>query len=96
MLRLINIGFGSVVSSNQVVSIVKPDSAPIKRLVQHARDTGFLVDATAGRRTRAVIITESGHVVTSGIQVETIVHRFEEQVAKNASKEKGDCNERKG
>lgn len=74
--KFINIGFGNVVSSDKVISIVNPDSAPIKRLIQHAKDTNMLIDATFGRRTRAVIITNSGHVIISGIQVETIVNRF--------------------
>lgn len=75
--QFINIGFGSVVSADKIVSIVNPESAPIKRMIQTARDTDLLVDATFGRKTRAVITTISGHVILSGIQVETIVSRFE-------------------
>ncbi|MEB3195614.1 MAG: DUF370 domain-containing protein [Candidatus Sericytochromatia bacterium] len=75
-LKLINIGFGNIVSANRVVAIVSPESAPIKRIVQDARDAGRLVDATYGRRTRAVIITDSDHVVLSSIQPETVAHRF--------------------
>ncbi len=74
--NLINIGFGNIVSANRVVAIVSPESAPIKRIIQDARDKGFLVDATYGRRTRAVIITDSGHVVLSAVQPETVAHRF--------------------
>lgn len=74
--RFVNIGFGNVVDTEKVISIVNPDSAPIKRLVQRARDENMLVDATYGRRTRAVIVTTSGHIVISGIQGETIVNRF--------------------
>lgn len=74
--NLINIGFGNIVSANRVVAIVSPESAPIKRIIQDARDKGFLVDATYGRRTRAVIITDSGHIVLSAVQPETVAHRF--------------------
>jgi hypothetical protein len=75
-LKLINIGFGNMVSAQRVIAIVSPESAPIKRIVQDARDGGQLVDATYGRRTRAVIITDSGHVVLSAIQPETVANRF--------------------
>ena len=76
---LINIGFGSVVSSDQIVAIVNPESAPIKRMIQTAKEKEILVDATFGRKTRAVIITSSGHIILSGIQVETLVGRFENE-----------------
>ncbi|MGB3768233.1 MAG: DUF370 domain-containing protein [Phormidesmis sp.] len=75
-MKLINIGFGNIVSANRVVSIVSPESAPIKRIISEARDRAQLVDATYGRRTRAVIITDSGHVVLSAIQPETVANRF--------------------
>ena len=75
-MQLINIGFGNIVSANRIVSIVSPDSAPIKRLVTDARDRGQLIDATYGRRTRAVIITDSSHIILSAIQPETIANRF--------------------
>ena len=78
-LKLINIGFGNIVSADRVIAIVSPESAPIKRIVQDAREAGELVDATYGRRTRAVIITDSGHVVLSAIQPETVAHRFVQQ-----------------
>ncbi|MGE5708291.1 MAG: extracellular matrix/biofilm regulator RemA [Bacteroidota bacterium] len=74
--KLINIGFGNIVSANRVVAIVSPESAPIKRIIQDAKDNGKLIDATYGRRTRAVIITDSEHVVLSAIQPETVAHRF--------------------
>ena len=74
--RLINIGFGNIVAANRVVAIVAPDSAPVKRIIQEARDRGTLIDATYGRRTRAVVITDSGHVVLSAVQPETVAHRF--------------------
>ena len=75
-MQLINIGFGNIVSANRIVSIVSPDSAPIKRLVTDARDRGQLIDATYGRRTRAVIITDSSYIILSAIQPETIANRF--------------------
>lgn len=75
-IQLINIGFGNIVSANRVVAIVSPESAPIKRIITDARDRGQLIDATYGRRTRAVIVTDSSHVVLSAIQPETIAHRF--------------------
>ena len=75
-MQLINIGFGNIGSANRIVSIVSPDSAPIKRLVTDARDRGQLIDATYGRRTRAVIITDSSHIILSAIQPETIANRF--------------------
>ena len=78
-MKLINIGFGNIVAANRVIAIVSPESAPIKRIVQDAREAGELVDATYGRRTRAVIITDSGHVVLSAIQPETVAHRFIQQ-----------------
>lgn len=74
-MQLISIGFGNVVAVNRIVAIISPDSSPIKRLVQDARDKGSLVDATYGRRTRAVIITDSGHVILSALNHETIVNR---------------------
>jgi regulator of extracellular matrix RemA (YlzA/DUF370 family) len=74
--RLINVGFGNIVAANRIIAIVAPDSAPIKRIIQEARDRGSLIDATYGRRTRAVVITDSGHVVLSAIQPETVAHRF--------------------
>ena len=75
-MKLINIGFGNMVSANRLVAIVSPESAPIKRIVQEARDKGTLIAATYGRRTRAVIITDSDHVVLSAIQPETVANRF--------------------
>ncbi|MDJ0536837.1 MAG: DUF370 domain-containing protein [Xenococcaceae cyanobacterium MO_207.B15] len=75
-IQLINIGFGNIVSANRIIAIVSPESAPIKRIITEARDRGQLVDATYGRRTRAVIITDSSHVVLSAIQPETVAHRF--------------------
>ncbi|MDL2287796.1 DUF370 domain-containing protein [Oscillospiraceae bacterium OttesenSCG-928-F05] len=75
-MKLINIGFGNMVSAERLVAIVSPDSAPIKRIIQDARERGLLIDATYGRRSRAVIVTDSGHIILSAIQPETIAHRF--------------------
>jgi regulator of extracellular matrix RemA (YlzA/DUF370 family) len=75
-IQLINIGFGNIVSANRIIAIVSPESAPIKRIISDAKEQGRLIDATYGRRTRAVIITDSSHVVLSAIQPETVAHRF--------------------
>ena len=77
MAKLINIGFGNMVSANRIIAIVSPESAPIKRIVQVAKDEGMAVDATYGRRTRAVIIMDSGHVVLSAVQPETVAGRLD-------------------
>ena len=75
-MKLINIGFGNMVAAGRLIAIVSPDSAPIKRMVQEARDRGVLIDATYGRRTRAVLIMDSDHVVLSALQPETVAARF--------------------
>ncbi|WP_040204912.1 extracellular matrix/biofilm regulator RemA [Neobacillus jeddahensis] len=75
-IKLINIGFGNIVSANRIISIVSPESAPIKRIIQDARDRGSLIDATYGRRTRAVIVMDSDHVILSAVQPETVAHRL--------------------
>ncbi|WP_059104672.1 extracellular matrix/biofilm regulator RemA [Shouchella shacheensis] len=75
-IKLINIGFGNIVSANRIISIVSPESAPIKRIMQEARDRNMLVDATYGRRTRAVIVTDSDHVILSAVQPETVAQRL--------------------
>lgn len=77
-MKLINIGFGNMAAASRFISVVSPDSAPIKRLVQDARESQRLVDGTAGRRTRAVIVMDSGHVVLSALQPETIANRIQE------------------
>ncbi len=81
--NLVNIGFGNFVNSTRVLTILSPDSAPVKRLKEEARVDKRLVDATYGRRTRAVIITDSNHVILSSIQPETIAHRFTEYSEQN-------------
>ena len=75
-IQLVNIGFGNIVSANRVIAIVSPDSAPIKRIINDAKENNRLIDATYGRRTRAVIITDSNQIVLSAIQPETVAHRF--------------------
>lgn len=75
-LKLVNIGFGNVVSTNRIIAIVKPESAPIKRIIQEAREKGKLIDATYGRRTRAVIVCDSDHLILSAVQPETMAQRF--------------------
>lgn len=76
-MRLINIGYGNMISDLRLVSVVNPDSAPIKRLIQESREKGLLIDATYGRKTRSVIIMDSNHVILSAIQPETIASRHE-------------------
>ena len=75
-IKLINIWFGNIVSANRIIAIVSPESAPIKRMIQEARDRGILIDATYGRRTRAVIVTDSDHIILSAIQPETVAQRL--------------------
>lgn len=75
-MKLINIGFGNLVSAGRVVAVVSPESAPIKRIVQEARDRGGLIDATYGRRTRAVLFMDSDHIVLSALQTETVAGRL--------------------
>lgn len=75
-IKLINIGFGNMVPANRLIAIISPESAPVKRMIQEARERGMLIDATFGRRTRAVLITDSDHVILSAIQPETVAHRF--------------------
>ena len=77
-MKLINIGFGNMVSANRLVAIVSPESAPIKRIIADARERGSLIDATYGRRTRAVIITDSDHVILSAVHPETVANRLDD------------------
>ncbi len=75
-MKFINIGYGNIVSAERIIAIVSPDSAPIRRLIQESRDKGKLIDSTYGRRTRAVIITDSEHVILSSVQPETMANRI--------------------
>lgn len=79
-MKLINVGFGNIVAANRIIAIVSPESAPIKRIIQEARDRGMLIDATYGRRTRAVIVTDSDHIILSAVQPETVAHRLGDKV----------------
>jgi len=81
--RLINIGFGNVVNAGKIVSIISPDAAPVKRMVQTAKDTGMAIDATCGRRTKAVIVTDSGHIILSSLLPETIAGRVNQYYEEN-------------
>ncbi|NLB81184.1 MAG: DUF370 domain-containing protein [Clostridiaceae bacterium] len=75
-MNLINVGFGNTVSANRIIAIVSPDSSPIRRIIQKAKDTGMLIDASCGRRTRAVIVADSDHIILSALQPETISNRL--------------------
>ena len=79
-MKLINIGFGNMINASRLIAVVSPDSAPIKRIVQEAKERGTLIDATQGRRTRAVLITDSDHVVLSYLQTETVAARLNGEV----------------
>lgn len=78
-MKLVNIGFGNMVSANRMVAIVSPESAPIKRIIGEAKEQGRLIDATHGRRTRAVIITDSDHIILTYLQAETLANRIAEE-----------------
>lgn len=84
-IRLINIGFGNIVAANRIVAIVSPESAPIKRIISEARDRSTLIDATYGRRTRAVIVTDSDHVILSAVQPETVANRLASRAGEAAA-----------
>ncbi len=79
-MQLINIGFGNIVSADRIISIISPESAPIKRIIQEAKDSKMAIDATYGRRTRAVIIMDSDHIVLSAIQPETVAGRLDKEI----------------
>ncbi|MCI5575257.1 MAG: DUF370 domain-containing protein [Eubacteriales bacterium] len=78
-MKFISIGYGNIVAADRVVALVSPDSAPVKRLVQDAREAGRVIDVSCGRRTRAVIITDSDHVILSAVQAETIANRLDSE-----------------
>ena len=87
-MKLINIGFGSMVAANRLLAIVAPDSAPIKRVVQEARDRGMLIDASFGRKTKAVILMDTDHVILSAIATETICARWMDRQEREVEEEK--------
>ncbi|MBO6244638.1 MAG: DUF370 domain-containing protein [Clostridia bacterium] len=80
-MQLVNIGFGNIVSAERIVAIVSPESAPIKRMVQEAKDEKKAVDATYGRRTRAVLVMDSGHIILSAVQPETVGGRIDKTIS---------------
>ena len=82
-MQLVNIGFGNIVSANKIVTIVSPEAAPIKRMIQEAKDNKLAIDATCGRRTRAVLIMDSGHIILSSVQPETIASRLDKDITKD-------------
>ena len=86
-IKLVNIGFGNIVAAYRIISIISPESAPIKRIIQEARDKGMLVDATYGRRTRAVVVVDSGHIILSAVQPETVANRLVAQTADSEEEE---------
>lgn len=86
-IKLVNIGFGNIVAANRIISIISPESAPIKRIIQESRDKGMLVDATYGRRTRAVVVVDSGHIILSAVQPETVANRLVAQTADSEEEE---------
>ena len=90
-MKLINIGFGNLVSAGRVIAIVSPDSAPIKRMVQEARDRGVLIDATYGRRTKAVVIMDNDHLVLSALQPDTVSNRMTGERTAQTSEEEDDA-----
>lgn len=89
MARLMNIGFGNVVNTAKVIAVVSPDAAPVKRMIQNAKQIGKVIDATQGRRTKSVIVTEEDHIILSALQPETLVKRFHF----NADELKGEADE---
>ena len=81
MAKLINVGFGNVINSRKIVAVVSPDAAPVKRMIQSVKGTRTLIDATQGRRTKAVIITQEDHIILSALQPDTIAKRFSQKDA---------------
>ena len=79
-MQLVNIGFGNIIAANKIVAIVSPDSAPIKRMVQDAKGAGTAIDATCGRKTRAVLIMDSGHIILAAVQPETVAGRVDKDI----------------
>ncbi len=80
-MKFINIGYGNIISANRIISVIVPGAAPIKRLVQEAKEKSLVIDATSGRKTRAVIIMDTGHIVLSAVQPDTVVSRLNKDIA---------------
>lgn len=89
-MKLVNIGFGNMVAANRMVAIVSPESAPIKRIIQDSKERGTLIDATHGRRTRAVIITDSDHIILTYLQAETLANRIADEGSEDYAEEAED------
>lgn len=89
-MKLINIGFGNIVSANRMIAVISPESAPVKRIITEAREKGTLIDATYGRRTRSVIICDSDHIILSAVQTETVASRLSKDVVVSAQEDKVD------
>ena len=89
-MKFINIGFGNIVSADRIIAVVSPESSPVKRIIQDSRDKGMLIDATFGRRTRAVLISDSEHVILSALQPETVAGRINGDTDKAAEEESED------
>lgn len=89
-MKLINIGFGNIVSANRMVAVISPESAPVKRIITEAREKGTLIDATYGRRTRSVIICDSDHIILSAVQTETVASRLSKDVIVSPEEDKVD------
>ncbi len=88
-MKLINIGFGNLVSAQRLLSVISPDSAPVKRLVQEARDRGMLIDASFGRKTKAVLVMDTDHVILSALEPKTIANRFQNEKEEEQTDEEG-------
>lgn len=86
-MKLINIGFGNMVNANRLIAIVSPESAPVKRIIQESKERGTLIDATHGRRTRAVLVTDSDHVILTYLQSETVANRLDEDAVLSGAEE---------
>ncbi len=88
-MKLINIGFGNMVSASRLLSVISPDSAPVKRLVQEARDRGMLIDASFGRKTKSVLVMDTDHVILSALEPKTISNRFQNEKEEEQTDEEG-------
>ncbi|MBQ1411211.1 MAG: DUF370 domain-containing protein [Oscillospiraceae bacterium] len=88
-MKLINIGFGNLVSAQRLLTVISPDSAPVKRLVQEARDRGMLIDASFGRKTKSVLVMDTDHVILSALEPKTVANRFQNETEEEQSDEEG-------
>ena len=86
-MQLINIGFGNIILAERIIAIISPDSAPVKRMIQESKDNGKIIDATCGRKTRAVIIMDSGHIILSAVQPETVAARLDKDINKEEAED---------